>query len=127
MSAPDYLQEAFEAARDDFLAELKGPEPYDFSQHTTIDAVYDETERIQEEQGKTGTLKSLKRIEPYLNCLNQYVGFMDTMVNLYPSILCLIWVRILLVSNLCVTYVDFGILGPAEALTPGKWYIEMVL
>jgi hypothetical protein len=28
---------------------------------------------------------------------------------------------------LCVTYVDFGILGPAEALTPGKWYIEMVL
>ncbi|RFU32920.1 hypothetical protein B7463_g3424, partial [Scytalidium lignicola] len=64
MSASDYLQEAFEAARDDFLAELKGSEPYDFSEYLTIDAVYDETERIQEEQGKIGTLRNLKRIEP---------------------------------------------------------------
>lgn len=93
MSASDYLQETFEAAKDDFLAELRGPKPHDFSQCMTIDAVYDETDRIQTEQGKTETLRNLRRIEPYLNCLNQYVGFMDTMVNLYPSILCLIWVR----------------------------------
>jgi hypothetical protein len=89
---PDPLQEAFEIAKDEFLAGLKGPGPYDFSGCVTIDAVYDETERIQVEQGNSGTLRNLKRIEPYLNCLNQYVGFMDTMVNLYPSILCLIWV-----------------------------------
>jgi len=92
MSAPDPIEDAFEAARQDFLRSLKDQDVYNFSQFTSINDVYDTTDKIQEEQRRSGTLRGLNRIRPYLDCLSQYVGVIDTFVQAKPDILCFIWV-----------------------------------
>jgi hypothetical protein len=70
MSTQDQVEDAFEAARQDFLRSLKDREVYNFSQFTSINDVYTTTDKIQEEQRRSGTLRSLNRIWPYLDCLN---------------------------------------------------------
>jgi len=92
MSAQDPIGDAFEAARKDFLSGLKVRDIYNFSQFTSINDVYNTTDTIQKEQSRSGTLQSLNRIRPYLDCLSQYVGVVDTFAQAKPDILCLIWV-----------------------------------
>jgi hypothetical protein len=92
MSAQDPIEDAFEAARQDFLRSLKDRDVYNFSQFTSINNVYDTTDKIQEEQRRSGALRGLNRIRPYLDCLSQYVGVIDTFTQAKPDILCLIWV-----------------------------------
>jgi hypothetical protein len=92
MSAQDPIEDAFEAARQDFLRSLKDRDIYNFSQFTSINDVYSTTDKIQEEQNRSGTLKGLNRIRPYLDCLSQYVGVIDTFIQVKPDTLCLIWV-----------------------------------
>jgi hypothetical protein len=92
MSAQDPIEDTFEAARQEFLRSLKGRDVYNFSQFTSINHVYDTTDKIQVEQGKSGALRGLNRIRPYLDCLSQYVGVIDTFIQAKPDILCLIWV-----------------------------------
>ncbi|KAL9122534.1 MAG: hypothetical protein Q9187_000916 [Circinaria calcarea] len=91
MSTSASIQGVFESAKQEFLHNLKDAADYDFSQFTSIDKVYEATEKIQEEQGKTNTLRNLKRIQPYLDGLNQYTGVFDTFMQAKPEILCLIW------------------------------------
>ena len=93
MSASASIQGVFESAKQEFLQNLKDAADYDFSQFTSIDKVYEATEKIQEEQGKTNTLRNLKRIQPYLDGLNQYAGVFDTFIQAKPEILTFIWVR----------------------------------
>jgi len=92
MSAQPSIEEAFESAKTDFLKSLKDPETYDFSKFTSINDVYDATEEIQEQQRKTGTLRDLNRIRPYLECLSQYVDVIEIFIQAKPDVLCLIWV-----------------------------------
>ena len=92
MSAQDPIEDAFEAARQDFLRSLKDRDIYNFSQFTSINNVYDTTDKIQEEQQRSGALRGLNKIRPYLDCLSQYVGVIDTLIQAKPDILCLIWV-----------------------------------
>lgn len=92
MSAQDPVDDAFEAARQDFLRSLKDQDIYNFSQFMSINDVYDTTDKIQEEQRRSGALRGLNRIRPYLDCLNQYVGVIDTFIQAKPDVLCLIWV-----------------------------------
>jgi len=92
MSAQDSIEDAFEAARQNFLSSLKDQDVYNFSQFTSINDVYNTTDKIQEEQRTSGALRGLNRIRPYLDCLSQYVGVIDTFTQVKPDILCLIWV-----------------------------------
>lgn len=92
MSTQDRIEDAFEAARQDFLRSLKDRDVYNFSQFTSINDVYNTTDKIQEEQRRSGALRGLNRIRPYLDCLNQYVGVIDTFTQVKPDMLCLIWV-----------------------------------
>lgn len=92
MSVQDPIEDAFESARQDFLKGLKDRDQYDFSQFTSINDVYDTTDELQQEQSRSGTLKGLGRIRPYLDCLSQYVGVIDTFMQVKPDTLCLIWV-----------------------------------
>jgi hypothetical protein len=92
MSAHNPTEEAFQAARRHFLADLKDGNVYNFSQYASIDDVYDATEKIQQEQNKSGTLQGLNRIRPYLDCLRQYVDVINTFAQVKADILCLIWV-----------------------------------
>lgn len=92
MSTHDPIDEAFQAARRHFLSNLKAGDKYNFSQYPSIDDVYDATDKIQQEQHEAGTLQSLNKIRPYLDCLTQYVGVIDTFAQAKADILCLIWV-----------------------------------
>jgi hypothetical protein len=78
MSVHDPIKDAFEEAKEGFFKSLKNPDVYDFSQFTSINDVYNTTETIQREQHKSGTLQGLNRIRPYLDCLSQYSGVIET-------------------------------------------------
>ena len=87
---------SFNTARDEFLRDFPDDEyARPLSQFTSIDDVYDATDDIQKEQGKSRTLQNLAKIQPYIECLNQYATIVDTFVQVKPEILALIWVRMI--------------------------------
>ena len=89
---------AFKKAVQEFKSKLKNDDLYEEIQKTTsIDHVYDLTDKLQQEQGKTGHLRHLSRIHNYLTRLNTYAAAIDTFVQLKPDILSLIWGPIKLV------------------------------
>ena len=53
--------------------------------------MYDATDKLQKEQAKTGHLRHLSKIEPYLERLRDYSGAIDTLVQAKPDILAFIW------------------------------------
>ena len=84
--------DAFDTAIKHFLDSLTDKDAYDFSRFTAISDIYDETDRIQREQGSRAELRNLKRIQPYLDCIKQYTAVIDTFVQAKPDILALLWV-----------------------------------
>ncbi|KAI1640418.1 NACHT domain protein [Biscogniauxia mediterranea] len=93
MSAPfDPIQAAFQNAMSGFQAELKDDEVYNnILQITTIDQVYDATDKIQKEQAKQGHLRHLAKIGPYLDRLNEYAASIEVFIQVKPDVLALIW------------------------------------
>lgn len=88
----DPVQSAFEKSVRNFKADLKDDKLYnEILQTTTIDQVYDLTDKLQEEQAKNGHLRHLSKIEPFLESLRSYTGVIDTFVQAKPDILALIW------------------------------------
>ena len=85
---------AFDAAVKDFQDELPDKEEFNFQGIETIDDVYREIERTQEEQGRTRQLRNMKKIAPFLACLEEYSGVLDTFVQAKANVLALIWVGI---------------------------------
>jgi nitrate/nitrite-specific signal transduction histidine kinase len=92
-SAPSHFEESFETAKKEFFKDLKKPKDYDFSKFTSIDDVYEFTEKLQKEQNSKGKMRHLAKIQPYLQNLDQYVGVLDTFSQVKADLLCLIWVR----------------------------------
>lgn len=85
-------QSVFDTAVKDFQDELADRDEIDFRGVETIDDVYKEIGIIQEEQGRKGKLRFIKRIEPFLACLEQYSNVLDTFVQVKANVLALIWV-----------------------------------
>ncbi|KAH0565251.1 hypothetical protein GP486_001348 [Trichoglossum hirsutum] len=99
MNANYRVQEAFERAKREFQGGLKNPSLFAEIQKTTCaEDVYDALERLQEEQGKRGRLRHLRKIDPYLERLRQYSEVINTFVQAKAEILALIWgpIRLLL-------------------------------
>lgn len=90
LSAP--VREAFEAAKREFYQNLKNPASYNLSKFTSINDVYDTTQKIQDEQSRTGSMRHLNRIKPYLEGLTQFIGVLDTFSQVKADISSLIWV-----------------------------------
>lgn len=88
----DWLDDEFEAVRDDFLKTVKHPEKHEFTKFTTAKDVWDATEEIQRKQSKTKTLRGLNRIRPFLEALEQFSGTIEVFVQAKADILALIWV-----------------------------------
>lgn len=93
MTAPyDPVKVAFENAIREFKRTLENDKLYDeILKTTSIDQVYDATDRLQEEQAKKGHLRHLSKIKPYLQRLRDYTDAIDTFVQTKPDILALIW------------------------------------
>ncbi|EUC39484.1 hypothetical protein COCMIDRAFT_10428 [Bipolaris oryzae ATCC 44560] len=103
MASP--VAEAFEAAKREFLSSTS-ENSHNVLQFASIKAVYDATDKIQREHSKSGTLRNLRRIEPYLDCLQHYAKVIDTFVRAKLDVLALIWgpLRIILLAT--KTYID---------------------
>ncbi|TVY66692.1 Vegetative incompatibility protein HET-E-1 [Fusarium oxysporum f. sp. cubense] len=85
-------QRAFEAAMLDFKEKLKGQSFYDqILQTTSIEQVYQDIEKLQDKQAKSGRLRHLSKIEPFLARLREYSSVVETFVQAKPDILALIW------------------------------------
>ncbi|RHZ68337.1 hypothetical protein CDV55_105500 [Aspergillus turcosus] len=86
------IQNAFQAAMHEFKTNLNNDELYaNLLAVTSIDEVYDLTDKLQADQGRKGHLRHLAKIEPYLNRLREYTGAIETFVQVYPEIMGLIW------------------------------------
>ena len=95
---------SFNTARQEFLRDF----PHDeyrqtLSQLTSIDDVYNATDDIQRKQGESKMLQNLAKIQPYLECLDQYATVLNTVVQVKPEILALIWVHFLPSFVVCIT------------------------
>lgn len=93
MAAPaDPIQTIFDTAIRDFKADLKNDKLYsEISKATTIEEVYDVTDKLQEEQAKNGHLRHLSKIEPYLEGLRNYASIIQVFMQAKPEILALLW------------------------------------
>ncbi|KAI0539805.1 hypothetical protein GGR58DRAFT_499846 [Xylaria digitata] len=118
-TSPIWLDEAFRTAKQDFINGLKTPSRYDFSKLQTIDDFYNAAEDIQRQQAKTKTLRALKKIEPFIMGMNDYLGTIDTFVQAKAGILALIWVNRPTpeIHGLLLTHARFPRIGPPQATT----------
>jgi len=93
MAAPfDPVQLVFEKSMREFKASLRDDRLYkEILETTTIDQVYDITDKLQEEQAKNGHMRHLSQIGPFLERLQGYASAIDTFVQAKPDILALIW------------------------------------
>ncbi|EEU34916.1 uncharacterized protein NECHADRAFT_39728 [Fusarium vanettenii 77-13-4] len=94
MAAPssNAVKHAFDRAIEKFKKDLENPDLYQqILQTTSIDQVYDATDQLQKEQSKTGSLRHLSKIGPFLGRLKEYADAVDTFVQAKPDILALIW------------------------------------
>ena len=85
---------AFDTARKEFLRDFPNEDLKVISKSTSIDDIYNLTDEIQKKQAETRTLQNLSKIQPYLECLRQYSDVLDTIVQVKPDILAIIWVLI---------------------------------
>jgi hypothetical protein len=94
MAAPpiEPTHDAFDRAMREFRSGLDDDTLYNETvQTTSIEQVYDATDKLQLEQGKSGTLRALSKISPYLNRLNEYAASIEMFIQAKPDILALIW------------------------------------
>jgi hypothetical protein len=88
----DPVQQVFESVIKDFKLNLKDDELFSaISKTTTIDEVYDATDKLQEEQAKKGHLRHLSKIQPYLEGLNAYASVIEVFLQAKQEVLALIW------------------------------------
>ena len=118
------VQLVFEASIREFKKKLKDEKIYsEILQTTTIDQVYDMTDKLQDEQAKKGHMRHLSKIRPFLEQLRNYASTIETFVQSKPEILALIWgpIKLLLqwasvmkqsFDQLVTTIADIGDLLP---------------
>ena len=88
----DPIQVTFRSVIHDFKDKLQDDKLYsEILKTTSIDEVYDVTDKLQKEQAKTGHLRDLAKIGPYLERLREYFDVIDTFVQVKPDVLALIW------------------------------------
>jgi hypothetical protein len=119
-SLPFNFEEAFQIAREKFLKNLKRPHEHDLSRYTSIDDVYEYTEKLQKEQARNGNMRHLNRISPYLQNLEQYVGILDTFSQVKADLLSLIWVRTVIESWKISLLIRLTSLGTYQISDTGK-------
>jgi len=124
MSAPGDIQSTFDQAVKEFEKDLGDEALYkELLKTTTIDQVYDATEKLQQDQLEKGHLRHLSKIQPFLEGLRSYGATIEVFLQVKPEILGLIWGPIKLLiqwtstlkqsfDEIISTTADIGILLP---------------
>lgn len=88
----DPFQAAFDPLIRDFRARLKNDDLYrEILKTKNIEEVYDVTDKLQEEQSRTGRLRHLSKIEHFLEGLKGYSAVIEVFMQAKPDVLSLIW------------------------------------
>ena len=97
----DPFQKAFQDVVRDFKDKLHDDKLYSkIPQITSIDEVYNATDELQKVQARTGHLRHLSKIGPYLERLRDYSSIIGIFVQVKPDILALIWGPMLLLIQM---------------------------
>jgi hypothetical protein len=136
-------QAAFNKAMRDFRSRLKDENLYkEILATTSVDQVYDLTDRLQFVQGSGDHLRNLARIAPFLERIGAYAEVIDTFVQVKPDILALIWgpIKLLIqwastltksLDALGKTIEEIGVIlpefGQASRLFGGKGHVDEAL
>lgn len=91
-SSATSVKSDFDVAVSDFQGEIGDQELFDFNALYTVDDLYNEIQKTQEQQGRNSQLQNMKKMKPLLDCLEQYSSVLNTFVQVKPSVLALIWV-----------------------------------
>ncbi|KAF2647160.1 hypothetical protein K491DRAFT_644350 [Lophiostoma macrostomum CBS 122681] len=88
----DHFQGVFESAITEFRAHVKNDDLYrEILQTKSIDEVYQVTDKLQEDQARTGRLRHLSKIEPFLVGVKNYASVIEVFMQAKPDVLALIW------------------------------------
>lgn len=88
----DPFRATFESVIQEFRSKLKDDALYNEILETkNIEEVYDVTDRLQEEQARTGKLRHMSKITPFLEGLRGYASVIEVFMQAKPDILALIW------------------------------------
>jgi hypothetical protein len=102
MAAPDAAQEAFDAAKRDFIKALPGNiHVRQVTASGSCDAAWTAIDQLQM-QGLKGKKKvpDLRRIQPFMDALTSFAGVIEVFVQVYPQIMALVWGPIKLILQL---------------------------
>jgi hypothetical protein len=90
--ANDPFQTAFDTSMKEFRAKLKNADLYrEILKTKKIEDIYDVTDKLQEEQSRTGRLRHLSKIEPFLEGLKGYASVIEVFMQAKPDVLALLW------------------------------------
>jgi hypothetical protein len=88
----DSFDTAFETVIHEFRSKLKDDALYrEILKTRNIEEVYNVTDRLQEEQARTGRLRHMSKINPFLEGLNGYASVIEVFMQAKPDVLALIW------------------------------------
>jgi hypothetical protein len=91
-NANDPFQAAFDISIQEFRVRLKNDDLYrEILQTRKIEEIYDITDKLQEEQSRTGRLRHLSKIEPFLEGLKGYASVIEVFMQAKPDVLALLW------------------------------------
>lgn len=87
-----FTQSAFDIAVKEFRDALPNRGELELRDIETLDDLWKEIKNTQEEHGRTGNLRNMEKIRPFLDCLEQYSSVIEQFVQVKPNVLALIWV-----------------------------------
>ena len=94
----DPFDAAFKSAIQEFRSKLKDEALYsEILQTKDIEEVYNVTDRLQEDQARTGRLRHMSKMTPFLEGLRSYASVIEVFMQAKPDVLSLIWGPIKLV------------------------------
>ncbi|KAL1857635.1 hypothetical protein Daus18300_010275 [Diaporthe australafricana] len=100
MSTGDASQQAFETAKKSFRKTLKDEALFrDILETTSIENVWEAVKAVQAKQDAEKRLRNMGKIRGFLDKLSAYAVTVDTLIQVKPDIMALIWgpIRLLLV------------------------------
>lgn len=91
-AVPSAVLSAFERAIGRFLDSLNAEEKKSFHRINTVDEVWVLITNLEAEQSTRKSLRNMKRLEPFINCLSQYAKVIEVLIQAKPEIGSLLWV-----------------------------------
>ena len=87
------LTNMFETALANFVDSLSTEEKERF-EFSNISEVYQEIDKIQKAQERSGLLRNLRKVQSFIDGLNKYSLVIEQFVSVKPSLLAFIWVSL---------------------------------